>query len=336
MAASDKKSVSMNDVALAAGVSLKTVSRAVNDPQSVRPQTRQKIEQAMDALGFRSNYAARSLKLGRYGCIGVVLSHLTGGVVDMFDGISDAAEERGFALTLIKEKPDESLTLADAARRLSQLPVDGMIFNLGQMVDDFETFRAPHDLKTVIITPFEHPSCSTVSDDQEGTARAACDYLLDRGHKTVHFIAGKEQSLSSVCRMRGWRSALEARGIEAPEPLRGDWEADSGYAAGKRLAAYPDCTAILAANDAMANGAMVALRELGKSVPDDVSIIGFDDDLHKTVPNSILTSVRFAHRELGVRALNEVVAGLDAPETKSRVLVSGTLVERASVRDLNR
>ncbi len=334
MAAADKKNASMNDVARAAGVSLKTVSRAVNEPDSVRPATRRKIQEAMDALGFRTNFAARSLKLGRYGCIGVVLFHLSGGVVDMLDGIADAAEDCGFALTLIKKRPDENMTLADAARKMQQLPVDGMIFNLGQMVDDFEDFRAPRDLKTVIITPMEHPTCSTVSDDQEGSARMACEYLLDRGHKTVHFIAGAEKSLSSACRMKGWRSGLEARGIEPPEPLCGNWEADGGYAAGRVLAGRSDCTAILAANDAMANGAMVALRELGKGVPDDVSVIGFDDVLGKTVPNSILTSVRFGHRELGIRALNEVVAGLDEPESKSRVLVPGTLIERKSVRDL--
>ncbi len=136
----DKKNVSMNDVAVAAGVSLKTVSRVINEPDSVRESTRDKVHSAMEALGFRANFAARSLKLGRYGCIGVVLFHLSGGAVDMIDGIADAAEERGFALTMIKKRAGEKMTLADAARRMSQLPVDGMIFNLRQMVDDFDTF----------------------------------------------------------------------------------------------------------------------------------------------------------------------------------------------------
>lgn len=167
----DKKNVSMNDVAIAAGVSLKTVSRVINEPDSVRESTRDKVHSAMEALGFRTNFAARSLKLGRYGCIGVVLFHLSGGAVDMIDGIADAAAERGFALTMIKKRAGEKMTLAEAARRMSQLPVDGMIFNLRQMIDDFDTFEAPKDLKTVIITSMEHPTCSTVSDDQEG-ARA--------------------------------------------------------------------------------------------------------------------------------------------------------------------
>lgn len=79
--------------------------------------------------------------MGRYGCIGVVLFHLSGGNVDMIDGIADAAAERGFALTMIKKRAGEKMTLAEAARRMSQLPVDGMIFNLRQMVDDFDTLR---------------------------------------------------------------------------------------------------------------------------------------------------------------------------------------------------
>ena len=319
----DKKNVSMNDVAVAAGVSLKTVSRVINEPDSVRESTRDKVHAAMEALGFRTNFAARSLKLGRYGCIGVVLFHLSGGAVDMIDGIADAAEERGFALTMIKKRAGEKMTLADAARRMSQLPVD-----------DFDTFEAPKDLKTVIITPMEHPSCSTVSDDQEGGARMACEYFLDHGHKNVYFVSGKKESLSSQCRMAGWRAALETRDIEPPEPLQGDWNADSGYAAGLALADKPDCTAVLAANDCMANGVMMALRDKGLSVPDDVSVIGFDDELYKTIPNSILTSVKFRHRELGIRALNEVVAGLEAPSSRSRTLVSGVLVERSSVKDL--
>ena len=232
----DKKNVSMNDVAIAAGVSLKTVSRAINEPDSVRESTRDKVHSAMEALGFRTNYAARSLKLGRYGCIGVVLFHLSGGAVDMIDGIADAAAERGFALTMIKKRAGEKMTLAEAARRMSQLPVDGMIFNLRQMVDDFDTFEAPKDLKTVIITSMEHPTCSTVSDDQEGGARMACEYFLNRGHKNVYFVSGKKESLSSQCRMKGWRAALETRGIEPPEPLQGDWNSDSGYAAGLVLA----------------------------------------------------------------------------------------------------
>ena len=131
---------------------------------------------------------------------------------------------------MIKKRAGEKMTLAEAARRMSQLPVDGMIFNLRQMVDDFDTFEAPKDLKTVIITPMEHPTCSTVSDDQEGGARMACEYFLNHGHKNVYFVSGKKEALSSQCRMKGWRAALEARGIEPSELCK---------AIGMRIVAMP-------------------------------------------------------------------------------------------------
>lgn len=325
------KTVSMNDVAREAGVSLKTVSRVVNEPEAVRPATRQQVQDAMAKLGFRTNFAARTLRLGHYGSIGLVLFSLEGGNRDILDGITTAAAEEGYAITLIKKRPGEELTLAEASRKLSQLPVDGMIFNLGRMVEDFETFKAPADLKTVIITPLEQPNCSTVSDDQQGGGYLATKYLLDRGHTGIRYISGPAESLSSQRRMQGWEEALREAGLEPATPLQGDWNAQSGYEAGAKLAEDPGCTAVLAANDNMAYGAMLALRERGRRVPEDVSIVGFDDALESVVPNAGLTSVRFPHAELGVRAFNEVVNGLAEPAQKHRILVSGKLIERSSV-----
>lgn len=335
MATRDKKSVSMNDVAQEAGVSLKTVSRVINEPDTVRPKTRELVQTAMNKLGFRTNFAARSLRLGRYKSIGVVVFSLEGGNQEVLDGIATAAAKEGYAITLIKKRADENMTLAEASRRLSLLPVDGMIFNLGRMVEDFDTYKAPSDLKTVIITPLEQPNCSTVSDDQQGGGYMATSYLLERGHKHIRFISGPAESLSSQQRMHGWEQALSECGLEIAEPLQGDWNAQSGYEAGLKLAQDKDCTAILAANDNMAYGAMVALAEQGRRVPEDVSVIGFDDALSSTVPNTSLTSVRFPHAELGIRAFNEVINGLSNPESKTRTLVSGELIERSSVRDLH-
>lgn len=334
MATRDNRPVSMNDVAQAAGVSLKTVSRVVNEPEAVRESTRKAVEQAMAELGFRTNFAARSLKLGRYKTIGLVMFALTGGNRDVLDGITTAAAEEGYAITLIKKRDDEELTLSEASRRLSLLPVDGMIFNLGRMVSDFETYRAPSDLKTVIITPLEQANCSTVSDDQRGAGRMAAQHLIERGHTQIRFISGPDESLSSVCRKAGWKSALLAAGIDPAGPLPGDWTADSGYEAGLKIARDAECTAIVAANDNMAYGAICALRDAGRRVPEDVSVVGFDDSLGLSVPHAQLTSVRFRHTELGIRAFNEVVNGLNAPESRTRILVSGELIERASVRDL--
>ena len=319
----------MVDVAREAGVSLKTVSRVVNEPDAVRPATRDAVHAAMERLGFRANYAARSLKLGSYKTVGLVFFELHGGELSVLSGISTAAAQKGYAITLVTAAPGEQLTLGEAARRMATLPVDAMIFNLGRMVDDFEGYRSPTGLKTVIVTPFEQVGCTTVSDDQAGAARIAVQRLIELGHRQIRFIAGPAESLASRNRELGWREALAQAGLDAVEPLRGDWDADSGYEAGARLAASDaECTAILAGNDNMAYGAMLALRDAGVDVPGDVSVIGFDDSLPGVVPNSRLSSIRFDHAELGRRAFEEALLAEAAPR---RVLVPATLIERASL-----
>ena len=319
----------MVDVAREAGVSLKTVSRVVNEPDAVRPATRDAVHAAMERLGFRANYAARSLKLGSYKTVGLVFFELHGGELSVLSGISTAAAQKGYAITLVTASPGEQLTLGEAARRMATLPVDAMIFNLGRMVDDFEGYRSPTGLKTVIVTPFEQVGCTTVSDDQAGAARMAVQRLVELGHRQIRFIAGPAESLASRNRELGWREALAQAGLDAVEPLRGDWDADSGYEAGARLAASDaECTAILAGNDNMAYGAMLALRDAGVDVPGDVSVIGFDDSLPGVVPNSRLSSIRFDHAELGRRAFEEALLAEAAPR---RVLVPATLIERASL-----
>lgn len=320
---------SMVDVAREAGVSLKTVSRVVNEPDAVRPATRDAVHAAMERLGFRANYAARSLKLGSYKTVGLVFFELHGGELSVLSGISTAAAQKGYAITLVTASPGEQLTLGEAARRMATLPVDAMIFNLGRMVDDFEGYRSPTGLKTVIVTPFEQVGCTTVSDDQAGAARIAVQRLVELGHRQIRFIAGPAESLASRNRELGWREALAQAGLDAVEPLRGDWGADSGYEAGACLAASDaECTAILAGNDNMAYGAMLALRDAGVDVPGDVSVIGFDDSLPGVVPNSRLSSIRFDHAELGRRAFEEALLAEAAPR---RVLVPATLIERASL-----
>lgn len=319
----------MVDVAREAGVSLKTVSRVVNEPDAVRPATRDAVHAAMERLGFRANYAARSLKLGSYKTVGLVFFELHGGELSVLSGISTAAAQKGYAITLVTASPGEQLTLGEAARRMATLPVDAMIFNLGRMVDDFEGYRSPTGLKTVIVTPFEQVGCTTVSDDQAGAARIAVQRLVELGHRQIRFIAGPAESLASRNRELGWREALAQAGLDAVEPLRGDWGADSGYEAGACLAASDaECTAILAGNDNMAYGAMLALRDAGVDVPGDVSVIGFDDSLPGVVPNSRLSSIRFDHAELGRRAFEEALLAEAAPR---RVLVPATLIERASL-----
>ncbi len=324
------RSVSVKDVARLAGVSEQTVSRTVHDLPSVRPETKERVRAAMRELGYRPNFAGRSLRRGSFKTVGVVMFNIAGtGNIDRLEGFSRAADKHGYAITLTSL--DAPYTLEEASRRMAGLPVDGMVVIMNRMPGDFGTFQPLPGLETVLVTMLEHPACSTVDSDQAGCSRMVVEHLLERGHKTVHFISCPERSLSGMQREQGWKEALAAHGIEAPRLIRGDWTADSGFAAGIALADDPTCTAVYASNDAMAYGCIKGLESRGKRVPDDVSVVGVDDSLGDFVPGLDLTTVRFDNKRVGMWAVDKIAGGGGEIE---HVLFPGQLIERGSVRDL--
>ena len=162
-------SVSMQDVAKEAGVSPQTVSRVANGSDAVRPQTRRKVQEAMERLGYRPNYAARALKHGRFNDVGVVLSHMTAyGNSRILAGIVDAAAENGYATTIHTLDTVSEPTLASVVDRMKQLPVDGIIIVMESPLPDFDTFVPPQDLPIVLISEDPANHCPTIDSDQYG------------------------------------------------------------------------------------------------------------------------------------------------------------------------
>ena len=211
-----KKSVSVKDVARLAGVSEQTVSRTVHDSPSVRPETKERVRAAMRELGYRPNFAGRSLRRGKFKTVGVAMFNITGtGNLDRMEGFAAAADKHGYAITLTKVD-GHPYTLESASSRMSALPVDGMVVIMNRMPADFGTFEPLPGMQTVLVTMLEHPLCSTVDNDQFDCSRQVVEYLLERGHKTVHFISCPERSLSGMRREEGWRETLRAHGIEPP------------------------------------------------------------------------------------------------------------------------
>ncbi|MFD0705384.1 LacI family DNA-binding transcriptional regulator [Alloscardovia venturai] len=334
-----KTPVSLQDVAKEAGVSPQTVSRVANGSSAVKPSTRILVESAMDKLGYRPNYAARALKYQRFNNVGVVLFDAsTFGNSQILDGISIAANEHGYATTLYTMRNKHEQTLDAAMRRMKQLPVDGVIVVLERRIPDFEGFVPPAEIPVVLITdqPSEH--CATVDGNQYGCSTQIVDYFFAHGHKTVYHIAGPADSRAAQSREQGWEDAMREHGIQHLPPLyRGDWLADSGYQAGLALANEADCTAVYAANDQMAYGAMLGLQATGKHVPEDVSIIGVDDSLVDTVPRLTLTTMRMRFDEIGREAFSLIKQqneGKSVPVNRVH-LIESDFIERESVRDLH-
>ena len=249
------------------------------------------------------------------------------------EGFAAAADKHGYAITLTKVD-GHPYTLESASSRMSALPVDGMVVIMNRMPADFGTFEPLPGMQTVLVTMLEHPLCSTVDNDQFDCSRQVVEYLLGRGHKTVHFISCPERSLSGMRREEGWRETLRAHGIEPPQLVRGDWTAQSGYAAGQALADDPTCTAIYASNDAMAYGCIRGLESRGKRVPEDVSVVGVDDSLGDIVPDRRLTTVRFDNKRVGMWAVDKIAGAEGVALGVEHMLFPGVLVEGDTVRDV--
>ena len=318
--------VSMAQVAARAGVSGQTVSRVVNDSPRVDPATRERVERAMAELGYRPHRAARALRTGRSRTIGLVVTTLaTVGNSRMLQATAEAAAERGYALTLITA----SGGVAAAFDRLAEQEVDGAIV-LNEASAQVSADARPAGLRLVVVDAPTSAGFTAVHSDHAGGAAAATTYLLKLGHPTVHHLAGPADSFAATERERGWRETLAAAGVAAPAVVRGDWSAEAGHDAGAALAA---ASAVFCANDQMALGLLRALADDGRKVPEDVSVIGFDDVPDAANYRPPLTTIRQDFTALADRAVEALVADIEGSvPTPGASVIPTSLIERASTR----
>jgi len=323
--------VSMADVAARAGVSAQTVSRVANGTGTVVDATRERVLEAMTELGYRPNSAARALKLGTFRTLGVLTQTMSSiGDVRTIEAIARSAAERGYATTLI---PVQATDLSDVDRvfsRLQELTVDALILNLEAPQLLHAAGLLPPGVPAVYMDP-DAPGASVVVDtDQRAGARLATQHLLDLGHETVHHLAGPEGSRPAERRVDGWRSVLAEAGRDIPEVVRGDWSVASGYERGSALAARDDVTAVFCANDQMALGVYRALAEAGRSVPADVSVVGFDDNDDAMAYAPPLTSVHQDFSDVGRRCVSAALALIRGAEVDALSVMLPELVVRES------
>jgi DNA-binding LacI/PurR family transcriptional regulator len=322
----------MADVAQLAGVSAQTVSRVSNGFPGVVESTREQVLTAMKELGYRPNSAARALKSGEFRTIGVILFNLsTTGNTRTLEAIATSAAHEGYATTLLPVAVPTQDSVRGAFTRLGELAVDGIVILMEVHLLDAATVAVPPRTHVVVADSNAGDRYCVVDTDQVGGARAAVEHLLALGHDTVWHVAGPEDSFSAERRVETWREVLGARRRQIPELLRGDWSAESGYRAGLRIAAEPECTAVFAANDQMALGVLRALHERGRRVPEDVSVVGFDDIPEAASFMPPLTTVHQDFSEVGRRCVDSVLRQIrnDEEETGT-TLVPTRLVVRGS------
>ncbi len=321
----------MADVARLAGVSHQTVSRVLNDHRSVTAATRTNVEKAIAQLDYRRNTAARALVTRRTGVLGVVSvggSHY--GPVSTVIGIEAAARAEGYSVSLVSLEQVDRKSMQAALDHFTGAGVDGILV----LSPTWSAVEAVHGLSAgvpvITIGGTTSQGRPTVVIDQTMGARLATAHLLDLGHSTVHHVRGPNDWLEAEARMSGWQAELIARGLPIPECLLGNWSAESGYSAGTCLAGRTDVTAVFVANDQMALGVLLALSESGRAVPDDVSLVGFDDTPEAAYLRPPLTTVRQDFTELGRRCLGQLVALIDGHAPSDRAPIAPELVVRRS------
>ncbi|MGN9762439.1 LacI family DNA-binding transcriptional regulator [Streptomyces sp. SD31] len=323
----------MDDVARLAGVSKQTVSRVLNDHPSVRPETRETVLTAMRTLGYRPSRSARSLASGKTRMLGVIsFDAARYGPASILTAINTAAQEAGYLLSSIALDTAEPDTVVEAVNRLSAEGADGVIAIAPQLWVGKALADTRLDTPLVVLENGLDTDTQQVTGDSRTGARKATEHLLGLGHRTVWHIAGPTGWTSADYRTGSWQACLEAAGAEVPAPLIGDWSAGSGYELGRQLARRPDVTAVFAANDQMALGLLHALHDAGRSVPDDVSVVGYDDIPEAAHFLPPLTTVRTDFAEIGTRSLRLLLDRLDGPGEPPRVdsLVPVDLVIRRS------
>ncbi|WP_189955524.1 LacI family DNA-binding transcriptional regulator [Streptomyces roseolus] len=320
----------MADVAQRAGVSSQTVSRVSNGDAAVVEATRKRVLDAMKELGYRPNSAARALKRGDFRAIGVITMGLTStGNVRTLDAIAGSASRAGYAVTLIPLDAPTQDNVKGAFTRLDELAVDAVVLIMEVHLLDAAALTLPPHVKVVVVDS-DATDFPVVDTDQRQGARAAVRHLLGLGHGTVWHVAGPEESFAAGRRAEAWEEALREEGRTVPPVLRGDWTPESGYEAGLRLADETGCTAVFVANDQMALGVLRAFHERGVRVPQDVSVVGFDDVPEAASFIPPLTTVHQDFAQVGALCVEAVLREL-AGETVTGVrLVPTTLVERNS------
>jgi DNA-binding LacI/PurR family transcriptional regulator len=323
----------MTDVARLAGVSHQTVSRVLNDHPNVREQTRLRVRAAIAELGYRPNRAARALVTGRSQLIGIVAQNSTlYGPASLLAALEQTAAEAGFAVSVGSVGKLDRESVAGAVGRHLDQRVAGLIV-IAPLVSASDALAGlPVEVPMVTIDGDPVRSAALVTVDQVAGARAATAHLLDAGHRTVWHVSGPPGWFDSTGRIDGWRETLQRAGAEVPPPIAGDWSAASGYAAGQMLARMPEVTAVFAANDSQALGVLRALSERGRRVPQDVSVVGFDDLPEAAYFIPPLTTVRPDFAAVARAGLDMLLARIAGePDVATRAVVAPSLVVRDSV-----
>jgi DNA-binding LacI/PurR family transcriptional regulator len=324
MRKSSAETATIKDVAQHAGVSYQTVSRVINNHPSVSPATRARVLEAIRRLDYHPSSAAQLLAAKRSGVIGVVtygLMHF--GPAKMLASLDDAARGLGYTVSNMNIGAFTPNEIGHAVQQLRRQKVEGIIvFAPTLEVGSSEIQKLAGDVPLVITDTEPSAGRYVTNMDHFTGTRAAAQHLLSLGHCRIGFINGPQNWYASMIRRQGWLSALNQAGLEPAAEFEGDWNARSGYVATNEfLKREIGITAILAANDQMALGALHALHQHNLELPREMSVIGYDDIPEAEFFEPALTTVRHDFGQLAQKALEQLMSRIEGRDKTSELIV---------------
>lgn len=323
-----------------ANVSTATVSRTLNHQDDLlSPETRERVLAAIQELGFVPNSMARGLHSNRTKTIGLIIQDVANPYyASIVKGVEDAAQELDYTVILANVHRSKQRT-THYLNVLREKRVDGIIFAGGGVVRDAgsDEFFEQNRIATVVIGKSLDVQRASVQIDNAQAACEACEYLIKLGHSKIATITGPEYSTTAVDRTKGYRQALANHGIIPRDEwiIQGNFEYESGYqAAGKLLQLAPETTGIFAQNDMMGIGVIKALREKGYDVPNDISVIGFDDIPLASFITPMLSTIAVPIYDIGKAAMQVLSRKLSGDEVQPVTVLPTKLVPRESCQKL--
>ena len=300
------------DVARVAGVSVPTVSRVLTGTAKVSAEKRERVLSAIEELHYRPSAAARALVSRQPQIIAVLAGNTSQyGYAETIRGIEEHARVAGYLVTItVVESPDDQ-SVEQAVTLVMKQPLAGIAVLKFDPPGVAVLHKLPRDIPTVSISGVRETGVPQAVLDETAAAEELTNYLLDLGHATVHHVR-VPPSRREDGRTTGWRRALRSRGAKEPTALEATWEPESGRRIGTELALRDDVTAVFCGNDEIAMGVIRGLTDGGRAVPDDVSVVGFDDHPLASMWLPALTTVRQDFASLGTRAcemLIKLIAG---------------------------
>jgi LacI family transcriptional regulator len=327
--------ITLTELALKAGVSIATVSRALNNADHpMNNATRERILALANELGYRPNMVARSLKTDRTYTVGIIVDSIVSPFTPLIiRGIQDYLKTHNYFSVIINADWDPEAE-TEAIHQLISRSIDGIIFVESHLRGTNPTLDLANKPYIFVHRLFSAAIKNSVLVDERYGARLAVEHLAKLGHRRIAFINGPQGWDAAADRLSAYMEVLTQLGIPYDPTLveEGDWEVQSGYPAAKKFLTLPQRpTAIFAANDLMALGAIYAIQEAGLRVPEDIAIVGYDDREITSISRPTITTVSLPCYEMGETSAQLLLSRLEnQPGSEEPIKIQGKLIIRES------